>query len=462
MVPAGQSGGDPPETTFAPGFVIGQKYEVVRTLGTGGMGTVVAARDTMVDKIVAVKVMHEEMAKDADHVERFLREGRAAARLESEHTTRVFDVGRMPSGAPFLVMEYLDGEDLEVIGERRQFTVDEVVDYVLQACAAISEAHKAGLVHRDLKPQNLFLTKAPGGRTLVKVLDFGLAKDLERLNTQEQLTTENMILGSPHFMSPEQIRAPNQVDKRTDIWALGATIHHLFTGEPPWSSQTVFGLIARIMAEPPPPVRQKRPDVPEALEAIIARCLERDPAKRFESVDALAGALRASRKRQATQLLSGSPLDGPTRPLAAPTAPFTDDSGTLPIGTLFEQIAEQGSASSAGVGTGTKGRGFDKGRTLTMAEMQRLREQQQQLEQQQQQASVAPRPSFASMPSTSEASFRATAPLHPRHPSPTGPQRPPELDAEAPRPLWPYVLGGVLAALVIVAIALWVITRLRP
>lgn len=435
---------DPPDVTYEPGLLIGHKYEVVRTLGAGGMGTVVAARDTMLNQTVAVKVMHEAMAANADHVERFLREGRAAALLKSEHTTRVYDVGRMPSGAPFLVMEYLDGEDLEVISARRQLTVDEVIDYVLQACSAISEAHKTGLVHRDLKPQNLFLAKGADGRARIKVLDFGLAKDLERVNSQEQLTTENMILGSPHFMSPEQIRAPNQVDKRTDIWALGATTYHLLAGEPPWSSPTVFGLIARIMAEPPPSVRTKRTDVPDALEALIVRCLEREPSKRFNTVDELAIGLRASRKRNMTQAMSGPLLAAATVPvsLPPPSQPGhpSDDSGTLPIGTFL-----------------------DKGRTLTTAEVERLRAQQQQQQQQQGQGpasapGVAQRASSPQLPS-----MRATMPLNPRHASPTGPPVPADMmgSGDDEKPLWPYMLAGVLAALVIVAITLFLITHFR-
>ena len=430
---------DPPEITYAPGFLIGHKYEVVRTLGSGGMATVVAARDTMLDQVVAVKVMHESMASDADHVERFLREGRAAALLKSEHTTRVYDVGRMPSGAPFLVMEYLDGEDLELVSARRPLTVDDVVDYLLQACSAISEAHKTGLVHRDLKPQNLFLAKGADGRTRIKVLDFGLAKDLERVNSQEQLTTENMILGSPHFMSPEQIRAPNQVDKRTDIWALGATTYHLLAGEPPWSSPTVFGLIARIMAEPPPSIRTKRPDVPHALEALIVRCLERDPSKRFDTVDDLAIGLRAARKRNPTQQMAPGSLLAPTVPvsLPPPSQPGhpSDDSGTLPIGTFL-----------------------NKGRTLTTAEVERLRAQAQQQGQGQPNQGAGQRASSPQLPA-----MRATIPLNPRHASPTGPPLPADMldRGDDGRPLWPYVLAGVLSALVIVAITLFVITRLR-
>lgn len=281
---------------LAPGQTLAGRYVVERVLGSGGMGTVLAARDTERGQLVALKVMHAEAASDPGSVRRFMREGRAAARLRSEHTARIHEVGRFPSGIPFLVMEYLDGEDLEEIRERRPLRVDEIVDYVLQATKALSEAHAIGLVHRDLKPQNLFLAKGRDGVSRIKVLDFGLAKELQQTESkdQSQVTTDNMLLGSPQFMSPEQVRAPSEVDARSDIWSLGATLYQLFTGEPPFVSATVFGLLARIMADPAPRVRDRAPDVPEAIERVILRCLEKEPDKRFASADELAQALRAA------------------------------------------------------------------------------------------------------------------------------------------------------------------------
>jgi len=281
---------------LAPGQTLAGRYVVERVLGSGGMGSVLAARDTERGQLVALKVMHAEAAADPKSVARFMREARAAARLTTEHTARIHEVGRFPSGIPFLVMEYLDGEDLEEIRERRSLTTDEIVDYVIQATKALSEAHAIGLVHRDLKPQNLFLARGRDGVSRIKVLDFGLAKDLEQAESkdQSQVTTDNMLLGSPQFMSPEQVRTPSDVDARTDIWSLGATLYQLYTGEPPFASATVFGLLARIMSDPAPRVRDKAPEAPEAIERIILRCLEKDPEDRYRSAGELADALRAA------------------------------------------------------------------------------------------------------------------------------------------------------------------------
>jgi len=278
-----------------PGAMIASKYRVLRVIGMGGMGKVVAALHVELNQTVAIKVMHPEMATETDSVRRFMREGKSAALLRSDHAVRIIDVGRLPSGVPYLVMEYLEGEDLDARRARRQLSVEEIVDYMAQAMTAIAEAHDAGLVHRDIKPQNLFLMRLPDGRERVKVLDFGLAKELPSIqSTNSALTTDNMLLGSPHYMSPEQIRTPTSVDGRTDIWALGAAMFKLLTGQPPYVSGTLHGVLARILADPAPHVRSLRPDVSPALDEVIARCMEKDLEKRFQSVHALLDAMLAA------------------------------------------------------------------------------------------------------------------------------------------------------------------------
>jgi serine/threonine protein kinase len=282
------------EHILGPGAVIGEKYQVTHVLGTGGMGKVLAARHLELGQTVAIKVMHPELAADGDSVSRFLREGRAAALLKSDHAIRIHDVGRLPSGVPYLVMEHLEGEDLEALRKRRHLSVAEVVDFILQAITAIAEAHERGLVHRDIKPHNLFLVKLPDGSSRVKVLDFGLAKDLQTSGSGSALTTEHMILGSPSFMSPEQIRTPNHVDARADVWALGATMYQLLANQAPYAALNVHGLLARILADPAPRVRDVREDVPVAIENVIVRCMEKDLTRRYGSVLVLADDLRAA------------------------------------------------------------------------------------------------------------------------------------------------------------------------
>ena len=287
------------------GTVLAGKYRIVEILGSGGMGAVVSAVHEELGQKVAIKVLHGGDLEDRDTVRRFLREGRAAAKLRSDHAVRIYDVGRLPGGAPFLVMEHLDGQDLAAVVRERSLSVDEAVDYILQAIEAIREAHSHGLVHRDIKPANLFLANLSNGETRVKVLDFGLAKDIVGLNTSAfdsaPLTTEHMFIGSPMFMSPEQIRDPRTVDPRTDIWSLGATLWQLVTGQPPFSATSVQSTLAEVVGRKLPPISTVRPGVPHGIEQAIARCMDKDRERRFANVDELATALGGPLRRSSSR-----------------------------------------------------------------------------------------------------------------------------------------------------------------
>jgi serine/threonine protein kinase len=285
----------------APGEVIAGKYQIDRVLGGGGMGMVVAATHLTLREPVALKFLHPSLAARPDIVTRFLREAQAAVRIKSEHIARVMDVGQLPSGAPFLVMEMLDGTDFsKLLRQRGPLPVAEVVDAVLQACHALTEAHRLGIVHRDLKPANLFLTHRADGRPLVKVLDFGISKvgpsdrpaaEGADATDERTLTTGEDVLGSPLYMSPEQIKTPHQVDGRADVWSLGTILVRLLTGKSAFQASTPAAILARIVSEEPESVTAHRPDLPAGLDAVIRRCLERDLDKRWPSVEALAGAL---------------------------------------------------------------------------------------------------------------------------------------------------------------------------
>jgi serine/threonine-protein kinase len=293
MAVKGDSG---PESESVPraGESIDGKFVVERVIGMGGMGVVLAARHAQLGQSVAIKVLRREAIASTDSVERFLREARAAAGLQSAHVVRVTDVGTLASGVPYMVMEHLVGTDLQrMLEERRQLPLDETVDYVLQAMEAVAEAHTLGLVHRDLKPANLFVTRTPDGSPLVKVLDFGISKVMEGgPMSQPSLTATTTIMGSPLYMSPEQVRSSKNVDARTDVWALGVILHELLAGAPPFQAETMTGLCARIVADPPEVLRARRPDVPTAFESVVTRCLDKDAAKRFQTVGELAVALR--------------------------------------------------------------------------------------------------------------------------------------------------------------------------
>jgi serine/threonine-protein kinase len=287
-----ESGG--PGSVPQPGETIAGKFFIERVLGVGGMGVVVAARHTHLDQTVAIKFLRRDAARDEGAVSRFLREARAAAGLQSEHVVRVMDAGRLDDGLPFMVMEHLVGVDLDqVLVQRGRLPLDECIDYLLQCMQAVAEAHAAGIVHRDLKPSNLFLTTRPDGSRIVKVLDFGISKALDGAGRQPvNLTATSMTLGSPLYMSPEQVRSSKNVDARTDIWALGIIAYELLAGIQPFEAETVTGLCAKIVADEPEPLRTVRPDVPPAFEAVVMRCLEKNVANRFQSVSELAAALR--------------------------------------------------------------------------------------------------------------------------------------------------------------------------
>lgn len=279
------------DTPVRPGDVLLGKYKVERLLGRGGMGVVVAARHIELGELFAIKFLLPAMLDHGEAIERFLREARAAARLRSEHVARVHDVGRMEDGAPYMILEYLDGSDLKAqIRRQGPLSIEEAVMYVLQACDAIAEAHAAGIIHRDLKPANLFLIRRPNGSSSVKVLDFGISK---RTGPDEvELTGTGALLGSPMYMSPEQMARTKAVDVRTDIWALGVVLYELVIGRAPFLGQTITEVVSSVLQEDPAAPSRLRPEIPEGLDAAILHCLHKRPGDRFQSIGELASALR--------------------------------------------------------------------------------------------------------------------------------------------------------------------------
>jgi serine/threonine-protein kinase len=278
------------------GQLIAGKYRPVRVIGEGGMGTVLAARHEILDIPVAIKVLSAEFTKQANTTARFLREARAVARLKSEHVARVMDVGTTEEGQPFIVMELLEGENLEERLRRGPLPTAVAVDFLLQALEALAHAHALGIVHRDLKPANLFVASLPGGRKIVKLLDFGIAK-LTDSKTGPDVTRpggvttgEHAALGSPSYMAPEQVHGLD-VDRRADIWALGAILYELLTAKTAFAGSAVGEIFAAILHTSPPPLREVVPDAPADLEAVIVRCLERTRESRYPDVAELARAV---------------------------------------------------------------------------------------------------------------------------------------------------------------------------
>jgi serine/threonine-protein kinase len=335
------------------GQVVAGKYRIDSIIGEGGMGYVVVAHHLQLDTKVAIKLLKAELASNAEAVERFAREARAAVRISSPHVARVFDVGQLENGSPYMVMEFLEGGDLSnMIQKRGPLPVQEAVDYVLQACEAIAEAHAAGIVHRDLKPANLFCARRPDGSVTIKVLDFGISK-LTGGAGQGALnaTKTTAIMGSPFYMSPEQMESTRGVDIRTDIWGLGIILYELVTGRTPFEGNTMPEVCLRIATHQPAPLRSLRADAPAALELAILRCLEKDRDKRYGNVARLAVALRdfaSSRGKQSVDTImrtmeaSGQPAVS-AAPAGLPTEPAPPPDGVRTIEPLGQtQIPMQG------------------------------------------------------------------------------------------------------------------------
>ena len=300
---------------FSPGDVLGGKFRIERVLGQGGMGVVVQAMHLQLDQRVALKFLLPDALVHPETVARFAREARAAAKIRSEHVARVIDVGTLDTGSPYIVMEYLEGEDLSAhLRKRGTLGLAEATGFLLQACEALAEAHAAGIVHRDLKPANLFLARYPDGTPCVKILDFGISKIIGGAEGRElDMTRTTAIMGSPYYMSPEQMRSTRNVDARADIWALGVILYELVAGRVPFEAETMPQLCALVLQDAPPPLGSFAQTGSPSFEAVVLRCLEKDPARRFQSIAELARALapfapfEAQRSLDRVARLSGAP-----------------------------------------------------------------------------------------------------------------------------------------------------------
>ena len=324
------------------GEVVGGKYRVDQVLGSGGMGVVVSATHIDLNSRVALKILKSDGEPKPSLVARFVREARAVGQLNSEHTVRVLDVGRLPSGLPFMVMELLQGQTLaEILESNGPFPVMRAVDCILQVCEAIAEAHSHGIVHRDIKPQNLFLTRNAEGEPFVKVLDFGLAKSLEPAQESQVLTGTRAIMGSPLYMSPEQLKNARDVGRSTDIWSLGVCLYELVTGRTPFDESSLPELCANVLRGTPHPLNLTVPEGP-ALEAAILRCLAKGPADRFPNVAQLAWALvpfgPSKSSSSATRVVEvlGSIRPGPRPPPSSrPTQPLAVTNPAVAMPSVF-------------------------------------------------------------------------------------------------------------------------------
>jgi serine/threonine-protein kinase len=259
-------------------------YVVERIVGVGGMAAVAVASHESARHRVAIKMLLPGNASQTEVVKRFEREQRTLMQLHSEHALRVYGAGRH-GNLPFMLVEYLQGHDLsEVLKTEGPLPIEQAVEYILQACHCVAEAHSLGITHRDLKPGNLFLTRRTDGSPCIKVLDFGISKVQHDVTDEPTLTKTTAVMGSPFYMSPEQMLSSRDVDARTDIWALGVTLYELLTKSLPFAAETAMQVCRRIMGDAPTPLRKLRPHYPEKLERAIERCLQRRPDQRYANI----------------------------------------------------------------------------------------------------------------------------------------------------------------------------------
>jgi serine/threonine-protein kinase len=275
------------------GAIIAGKYRIDALLGSGGMGVVVAAHHVELDERVAIKFLSRELLSNEEARSRFGMEARAAVKIKSESAARIFDVGTLENGIPYIVMELLEGVDLEQMLLRDgPLPTELAIDFVTQACVALAEAHSLGIVHRDVKPSNLFCTRRGEGRSSIKVLDFGISKATRAAPPAGgSVTAPDALVGSPLHMSPEQMRGAGEVDGRADIWAIGVTLYELLAGVPAFSGDAFVDIAIQVTLRQPPSLRERRPDVPEVLEQVILKCLEKDASARYQTVAELTSAL---------------------------------------------------------------------------------------------------------------------------------------------------------------------------
>jgi eukaryotic-like serine/threonine-protein kinase len=358
------------------GDVVSGRYRIDRVIGSGSMGFVVAAWHLELDQPVAMKLLNPEVFELQEASQRFRREIRATARIKSEHVARVLDVGTLEGSVPFMVMELLDGNNLEEeLNRRGALPFDEAVSYLLEAVEALAEAHAAGIVHRDLKPANLFIARRADRSRLLKVLDFGISKSMfdSRVPGDMSLTGAGVIIGSPLYMSPEQMRSTKDADYRSDIWSLGAILFQLLTGSPPYPGDTVTEICAKIYSEELPPPSTLVFGLPEGMDEVVLRALARNPDDRYQTVAEFGAALldfsptsrvHVERAQRVLMAVRGpAPTSDWPRPQAGvgPAAPTIEASvSTLPAGSpgLRQRVVRWGLVATlvaAMVGLGAYG-----------------------------------------------------------------------------------------------------------
>ncbi|WP_438030562.1 protein kinase domain-containing protein [Sorangium sp. So ce233] len=303
------------------GEIIDGKYRIVRLLGQGGMGAVFEGENLRIRRRVAIKLLHANISSQAESVARFEREAQAAARIGSDHICEVLDLGVLPDGTRYMVMEYLEGETLGAKIQRMgRLGPEATVPIMAQVLEALGAAHAAGIIHRDLKPDNIFIIPTKAGLSnFVKVLDFGVSKFSQLAGAEMSMTRTGAVVGTPYYMSPEQARGSNPVDQRTDIYAMGVVLYQATTGQVPFDAETFNELLFKIVLESAPLPQQLVPDLDVEFSGIIQKAMAREPGARFQSCAEFKSALFAwAAARPSLALLSTGRTSFPRLSVPAP------------------------------------------------------------------------------------------------------------------------------------------------
>ncbi|MBN2574865.1 MAG: serine/threonine protein kinase [Deltaproteobacteria bacterium] len=324
QLPTGSSEQDVPE-----GEILAGKYRAERVLGAGGMGVVVRVVPVEGEGVFALKFLRPSVARDEVAAKRFLREAEASRRIESPHVVKIPDVGELASGTPYLVMEYLEGSTLEaLLAAGKRLPVERACDLALQAAEGLAAAHAMGVIHRDIKPANLYLTAGAGGSEVLKIVDFGVSKILDPEGPEGQnLTRTQTSIGSPLYMSPEQMRSARTADFRADQWSLGAVLYRMVTGHLPFDAKSLPRVCVQVLTGDFAPIATHRPDLPAELAAAIERCLRVEPRERYadiadlaEAIAPFAGPSGHARAERCRAILREAKSGVPTPALAEPTS----------------------------------------------------------------------------------------------------------------------------------------------
>jgi serine/threonine-protein kinase len=318
-----------------PGQILAEKYRIVRLLGQGGMGAVYEGENVRIRRRVAIKTLHASVSSRSDVVQRFEREAQAAGRIGSEHIVEVLDMGDLPDGTRFMVMEYLEGSTLgERIVKRGRIPPREVVPILAQLLEGLAAAHQAGIIHRDLKPANVFLSAQKAGQgDFVKILDFGVSKFSALSGEEMSMTRTGAVVGTPYYMSPEQAKGARNLDARSDLYAVGVILYEAITGQVPFNAETFNELIFKIALESPPPPEQFVPGLDPSFSAIVRRAMAREVGERYQSAGELRAALIAWASdfdRRAAEP-SRAPATQVLPMMAPPAQPRSGPTGTVPL-----------------------------------------------------------------------------------------------------------------------------------